>query len=402
MNTKTANTLAQQTLNLAQADDYAGYDPFDGLNSRLFSVAPILRKGVFGLAWTQLFKRSPINFRPLCLVPKKRNPKGVALFILGLVNDYQRSGEQKYLHEAQRLADWLLTQKCDEQQWGAPCWGYHFDWNARAFYVPKGKPNVITTLYVAKALHAFGQVTKQDKYTQCAMQSAHFMVNHLYTQTTDEQGREQCYFAYIPGESAFVHNASLWAAAWVATYAAYYDDSLYGDLALQVARQSVQAQNEQGAWVYGTRHHHQFIDGFHTGYNLEALDIVRSQLQTTEFDAAIERGLQFYTEHLFDSQGTAKYYHDNPYPLDMHNVCQALLTLLKVNPNAEQLALADKILTRSVELLYEQRSGRFVYQKGKRYTNKVNYMRWTQAWVYYSFSELALVQQRARVEQEAA
>ncbi|TMP03446.1 hypothetical protein CWC08_18805 [Pseudoalteromonas ruthenica] len=65
------------------------------------------------------------------------------------------------------------------------------------------------------------------------------------------------------------------------------------DLSLQFARESVKAQNELVAWVYGRRHHHQLIDGFHTGYNIEALDIQRSQLQTTAFDAAIARGFQF-------------------------------------------------------------------------------------------------------------
>lgn len=29
---------------------------------------------------------------------------------------------------------------------------------------------------------------------------------------------------------------------------------------------------------------------------------------------------------------------------------------------------------------------RFIYQKNKYFTNKVDYVRWTQAWVYYSFA----------------
>ncbi|MDZ7902882.1 MAG: hypothetical protein U5L01_10245 [Rheinheimera sp.] len=32
--------------------------------------------------------------------------------------------------------------------------------------------------------------------------------------TPEHEGRG--FFAYIPGETAFVHNASLWGAAWVA------------------------------------------------------------------------------------------------------------------------------------------------------------------------------------------
>jgi len=388
----------------AQADDFAGYDPFDGLNSRVFEWLPALKPGFAGLAWIQLFKRSPINLRPLLGVPMRRNPKGIGLFILGLLEDYQRSQEQAYLDQAIELADWLLTQQCDKAEWQHSCWGYHFDWMARAFFVPKGKPNVITTIYVAQALLKLAKVLEAEvsesntaeasaeeqkfealakKYSEPALDAAHFIVNALYTEA---EGRS--FFAYIPGETAFVHNASLWAAAWVAVAAAETNNDVYRELALKVTRQSVSEQGADGSWVYGARHHHQFIDGFHTGYNLEALDLLRRSLCVDEFDNAITKGLSYYKANFFESDGTAKYYHNNRYPLDMHSVSQALITLIKVGGTEADLVLAEKIMQRSIESLYLPAKQRFVYQITKHFTNRINYMRWTQAWVYYSFSLL--------------
>ena len=72
------NTLL---LNSIRAENFSGYDPFDLLNSRLFKATPMYRNEWIRLGWLQLGKRSPINFRRLLLVPKKRNPKGVSLFI---------------------------------------------------------------------------------------------------------------------------------------------------------------------------------------------------------------------------------------------------------------------------------------------------------------------------------
>jgi hypothetical protein len=131
--------------------DFCGYDPFDGLNSHFFKIVPKLRKGLFGLAWIQFHKRFIFNLRPLFSVPAGRNPKGIGLFILGLLEDYKRTQDESFLKEAIELGDWLLTQQSNlsddgKAQWQHACWGYHFDWNARAFYVPKGKPNVITTI----------------------------------------------------------------------------------------------------------------------------------------------------------------------------------------------------------------------------------------------------------------
>ncbi|SEA33994.1 aspartate-semialdehyde dehydrogenase [Microbulbifer marinus] len=373
--------VAASLLDQAKADKFSGYDPFDGLNSKLFDVLPVLRSGPLGLAWIQFFKRSPFNFRTLLCVPKRRNPKGIALFILGMLEDFDRTKDANYLQQATDLAEWLLQQQCDRTTWQHSCWGYHFDWNARAFFVPKGKPNVITTIYVAQALYALAKVTGESKFLQSALDAGHFIVKTLYTEA---EGR--CFFAYIPGEVAFVHNASLWAAAWVAIVARDTENAVYRELALKVARQSVMEQAEDGSWVYGARHHHQFIDGFHTGYNLEALDLIRRSLEVSEFDNSIDKGFAYYKRVFFEEDGTAKYYHDNRYPLDMHSVAQAVLTLIKVGGREEDLALADRIIRRALDTLYLPRQGRFVYQKTKRFTNRINYMRWTQAWVYYSFA----------------
>jgi len=376
-----SSSISDLLLRSSKEASYAGADPFDSLNSKFFDYFPFLKKGKFGLVWTQINKRSTINLRPFLSVPKKRNPKGIGLFILGLLEDYKRTEDQLYLSDAKELADWLLTQQSDLSTWKYACWGYHFDWNARAFYVPKGKPNIITTIYVAQALYALSEVTGEEKYKTPAIDAADFIVKTLYCEHDN-----RCFFAYIPGETTFVHNASLWGAAWVAKVASITGNESYKALAIKVALQSVSEQGSDGSWVYGARHHHQFIDGFHTGYNLEALQMIKVSLDTTQFDDSIELGLKYYKTQLFESDGTAKYYNNNVYPLDMHCVSQAIFTLLRVGKSEGDIAFAEKVIQRSIDTLYMEEKEQFVYQKTKNSTNSINYIRWTQAWVYYSFA----------------
>lgn len=383
------SVLSDLLLREATCHDFAGADPFDGLNSRFFDLFPALRKSKLGLAWIQLHKRLPVNLRGACLVPKKRNPKGVALFILGMLEDFYRNQDQSVLRQATELGDWLLTQQSSKDDWQHACWGYHFDWNARAFFVPKGKPNVITTIYVAQALYALYQKTGVEIYRDTAFDAAHFIVKTLYTES---EGRK--FFAYIPGENAFVHNASLWGAAWVATVAAQTSNTEYGELARTVARQSVSEQAVDGSWVYGARHHHQFIDGFHTGYNLEALHVLSLALDTDEFAKSIQIGLQYYRDNFFDNDGAAKYYHNNRYPLDMHSVAQAVFTLLRVGGTREDLLLADKVIKWSLQEMYIPSKNQFYYQRTQKISNSINYIRWTQAWVYYAFAFYSSYQER--------
>lgn len=374
-------SLNSQLLDSIRAEQFAGYDPFDSLNSRLLQATPLYRNEWVRLAWLQLGKRSPINLRPLLGVPKKRNPKGVGLFISGLLQDYRRTGEAHYLQQARELADWLLTQRSNAQEWTHSCWGYHFDWQARAFYVPAGKPNIITTCYVARALHELGTLTGDQHLLEVALDAARFISTHLYTEA---DGRN--FYAYIPGEKAFVHNASLWGAAWCAFAGRQLGDDALVEQALRVARQSVSEQAADGSWVYGARHHHQFIDGFHTGYNLEALDLLRDALGTDEFDACIAKGYRYYVDTFFEVDGTAKYYNTSVYPIDMHSFAQAIFTLLKVGGTAADLALCDKVVQRAIDLLYLPDKGQFIYQKTRWLTNRINYIRWTQAWAYYSLA----------------
>ncbi|MEW6221375.1 MAG: hypothetical protein AB1634_17830, partial [Thermodesulfobacteriota bacterium] len=105
-----------------QAQDYLGWDVYDGLNSRLLAATPLYRSRLVRLLWIQLFKHLPVNLRPLARVPKADNPKALALFIAGLAAQ-GRSGE------AGRLAARLLAQA--SPGYGAGAWGYPFPWQAR-------------------------------------------------------------------------------------------------------------------------------------------------------------------------------------------------------------------------------------------------------------------------------
>lgn len=373
--------ITQTLLESVRNDEFCGFDPFDGLNSALFRSTPLYSNEWLRLAWLQLHKRSIVNIRPLVGVPRKRNPKGIALFVLGLLEDYVRTRDGLYLEEAVALGDWLVSQQSDKRDWRYACWGYHFDWQARAFYVPTGKPNMITTVYVSRALYALGKIAGDERYIDVALDSANFIVHSLHTKHEERE-----FFAYIPGETALVHNASLWGAAWVAVVAGKTANDEMANLALSVARQSVNEQRPDGAWVYGTRRHHQFIDGFHTGYNLEALLMITKALQTDEFNRAIERGYDYYKRRFFEADGTAKYYHNQRYPLDMHSVSQAVFTLIKVGGMKEDYELVKKVVAWSIKEMYLPKKKRFCYQKTKWLTNSIDYTRWTQAWCYFALA----------------
>ena len=62
--------LNERLLASIQSDDYAGHDPFDFLNSRLFQATPLHQNRMARLVWLQLGKHLPINLRPILQVSK--------------------------------------------------------------------------------------------------------------------------------------------------------------------------------------------------------------------------------------------------------------------------------------------------------------------------------------------
>ena len=73
-----------QLKQFCKAEEYKGWDPYDGLNSKVFQAMPVLpKKRLTRLAWIQFIKRFPVNIRPLLKIEKDFNPKGLALFISG-------------------------------------------------------------------------------------------------------------------------------------------------------------------------------------------------------------------------------------------------------------------------------------------------------------------------------
>ena len=133
-------------------EQYKGWDPYDGLNSKIFSVLPFKKWGLARLVWIQSFKRSPVNLRKLLMVPKQHNSKGLALFLSGYCNLYAiaKSGNSTFgdvsaiEQKIKSLADLLLERQ--NTMYSGACWGYNFDWQARlSFLFPRETPTVVAT-----------------------------------------------------------------------------------------------------------------------------------------------------------------------------------------------------------------------------------------------------------------
>ncbi|MBQ2164189.1 MAG: delta-aminolevulinic acid dehydratase, partial [Muribaculaceae bacterium] len=167
-----------------------------------------------------------------------------------------------------KLANLLLDLK-SPGSWHGACWGYNFGWQARrVFYFPKYTPTVVATSFCASALIAAYEVTKDKTYLETALSSANFVLHDL--RRTPFNGGYL--FSYSPVEgNDKVFNASLLGSKLLAMCYKYTGNEEFKNAAQQSIVACASAQQDNVAWLYGMLNVQQWVDSFHTGYNLDAM-----------------------------------------------------------------------------------------------------------------------------------
>jgi len=362
--------------------EWAGFDPYDALNSRVFDSTPFMKSRVFRIAFIQLMKRFPVNIRPLLLISKEQNPKALALFLSALLKLSRlgmNAGEELAATMIERLVD-LRSQ--DIPYW---CWGYSFPWQTRTNLVPRGAPNLVCTTFVANALLDAYERTSEPRCLSMAVSAAEYILYELYW----SEGDAIAGFSYpLPHLKTRVHNANFLGAALFCRVYKHTGEKKFLDPALKVARYSAAKQRDDGSWDYGELGTQRWVDNFHTGYNLCALRDIGRYAQTAEFDSPIRSGLAFYRKRFFREDGAPKYYHDRVFPIDIHSIAQSIITLTKFRDlDPEGVKQAMSVFEWAMEHM-RSREGYYFYQVHPLYTNKISYMRWSQAWMLLALSTL--------------
>jgi len=370
-----------------EEQNFKGYDPFDGLNSSFFKYFPVFRKSRFlKLAWIQFFKRSPINFRKISGIKKEYNPKGLGLFLSAYCNLWRIDPSSANLDKIRFFIEQIKA--CQSKGYSGVCWGYNFDWQSKAFFQPKGTPSVVVTSFVGCALLDAYEITKEKDLLELASSACDFVLKDL-NRTYDSSG--DFAFSYSPLDSTQVFNASLLGARLLCRTYFYSRDSNLIEESRKAVSFVIKHQQANGAWSYSPLPFHQWIDSFHTGYNLECIYTYQSISGDRTFQEQLEKGLNYYLTNFFEASGLPKYYNNSKYPVDMHTTAQLITTLSKMKILKANQDLADKVLSWSIKEMFDQKKGHFYYYKEKYFMIKIPYMRWTQAWMFLALTHYELL-----------
>jgi hypothetical protein len=350
---------------------------------------------------TQLIKRSPLNLRPLLGVKKELNPKGLALAARAIMLLAARSGHvlppdllkepDRHSHALDNTRDSFdtdlrfLLDKLDalrSKGYEEACWGYNFDWQSRAFFAPRGTPNVVCTAFAAHAFLDWHEKSGSTRALELATSSCRFLLDRINRAEEDDG---HC-FSYTPLDHSKVHNVNMLAAELLARAFRESGDTEYKDAAERAVRFTISKQRGDGSWPYGEANSQSWIDSFHTGFILVSLKRIIEHLGVSDWLGSLKAGSEFYARRFFLADGTPSYYHDKLFPIDVHSAAQAIITFSEMTdlmPNANEMA--SRAVNWAINNL-QDRAGFFYFQRHRFYTIKIPYMRWAQSWMLYALS----------------
>lgn len=361
-----------------RAEEFRGWDPYDGLTSKVFRAMPVLPNNqITRLMWIQFIKKMPVNLRGILKIDKGYNPKGLALFISGYseLSKIQDHHEQS-IDQIKKLADKVIL--LSSKGYSGNCWGYNFDWQARIFFQKKNTPTIVATTFVANALLDAYQVTKNESYLNAAISSIDFIIKDL-NRTYDIDGNFA--FSYSPFDKTSVFNASLLGARLLSRIYTFTNEKELLILAKKTVAYCCNYQNQDGSWFYSTQPYDKWVDSFHTGFMLECIYEYGLFAKDDTFTDSFTKGIDYYLTTFFDDKGRSKYYNNSLYPIDIHAPSQLIITLSKSNLFEDNIQIIDKVTKWTIENMQSSR-GYFYFQKRKCFSNKIPYMRWSQAWMF--------------------
>jgi polysaccharide biosynthesis protein VpsJ len=356
-----------------EAHDYKGYDTFDGLNARF--VRPLTLENEFlRTVLQQGVRRFPINLRPLLGVRPDYSSKGMGFLARGFMRLHEATGNARYAEIARTQLQWLIEHQ--SPGYSGACWGNHFDYQSRTFFLPKGVPTVVWTALIGHAFLDGFEHFQDEQYLKIAESACTHILTDL---AAIPDGAGSC-IVYVPGTRTQVHNANTLGASLLARTWSHTRDERALDLARRAIQYTAQHQHTNGAWYYGEKDNLQWVDNFHTAYVLDCFHHYTASTGESRFIASMELGYEYWKNLFFLEDGTPRYYDHKTLPIDIQCSSQAIDSLVLFRDrDAESLELACRVAQWTIRSMQDE-SGYFYYRRySPRMVNKTPTLHWGQA-----------------------
>lgn len=335
------------------------------------AVAPMILSEAFVPSARQLF------WKP------QRFPIADAHYAMGFAFLFQLLGDEQYYLRAVHFLEVLLQTRCIGYK--HHCWGYPFDWETRRGTMLEGTPLITTAPYAYEAFMQVQQIDGNPKWMDI-MQSIADHALEDYTDVVTSRSASSCSYNPEDATSTGVINASAYRAFILTRAAVDLNRTKYREVADRNLNFVIESQNADGSWYYSTDGERDFVDHFHTCFVLKALAKIEALTGNRECTKAIERGVNYYVNNLFDGEGLPKPFSRRPrltvYRRELYDYAECINVAVLLNG---RFAALDRILSSVVDLSdWQKPDGSFRSRQLLFGWDNVPMHRWAQSQLFRS------------------
>lgn len=388
MNKSEVEELLTNIASHIKKEEYKGWDPYDALNSAFLRKASLGIK-ILQRIIIQLFKFLPINFRPLLRIDKELNATALCFCLDAYQNIYEVSKDEKSRQEITYLYNKIIEIALidSEEELG---WGRNFKYITNTESHEITKPLTYLNAKIGHSIYLIKEHLGEDK--------ARVDLKRICTSII-KNGRvfeyeKGTFIGYSSDENPrFIFNTVIYSARVFVEYldiADVNETTILGYDLKKLTKNLIQTildhQKDDGSWNYGFDFEFNELTNidFHQGYVTDALkDIMQVEGADERYQSAYDKGIDFMAKYQISDEGIFKWRFPKKYPVDIHNQAQAIISLCKEKKYDVKLQNA---ITFTLKHFWNNKKNYFFYQKTPFLINKIAYMRWSQAVMFYAFS----------------
>ncbi len=340
------------------------------------AVAPMILSEAFLPAGRRLFGS------------KLRFPIADAHYAMGFARLAAVTGESAHQDRAVEFLEALVESRCPGYE--HYCWGYPFDWVTRTGVMARNTPLITTTPYVYEAFQAVHELDGDRRWLDI-MQS---IAEHAFRDIKDREiSADVATAGYNPiDREGGVVNASAYRSFLLTAASIRFDRPDYRRAAERNLNFVLGCQQANGSWFYAADGARDFVDHFHTCFVLKALAKIERVAPRAELTHAIDSGVRYYVDNLFDAEGLPKPFAKAPrltvYRRELYDCAECINLGALLRGRAR---LLDERLESTVQEIlanWQKRDGSFRARRLMLGWDNVPMHRWAQAQMFRSLCYL--------------
>jgi hypothetical protein len=316
---------------------------------------------------------------------RQRFPIADAHYAMGFAYLATYLNEEKYYRRALHFLQVLEQTRCSGYE--QYCWGYPFNWGTVRGTVWAGTPLITTVPYAYEAFREVHKLDNNDRWRQIMKSIAEHGLRDYRDFATSKRAAT-CSYDPIDIKAEGVVNASAYRAFMLTQAAVDFSEDSYRKVADRNLCFVLESQNPDGSWYYAIDQKRHFTDHFHTCFVLKALAKIEALTGDPDCTQAIERGIDYYVNNLFDESGSPKPFSLPPrliiYRRELYDYAECINLGILLRGRFEKLdKVVDGVLN-EVLTVWQRQDGSFRSRRLLLGWDNVPMHRWAQSQLFRS------------------